>query len=83
MNTVTLAYVDGLGKEDALVGDVVEVKGDDHPVLVVVHCFHAAICEINMVIGLSAYLKHVEIRYLQSPCNQWSSPAQASVFPPP
>ena len=46
---MTLAYVDGLGKEDALVGDVVQVEGDHHPVLVVVHCFHAAICEIDMV----------------------------------
>ena len=50
MNTVTLAYIDGLGKEDALVGDVVQVKRDDHPILIVVHSFHAAVCKINMVI---------------------------------
>ena len=54
MNTVTLAYVDGLGEKDALVGDVVQIKGDDHPVLVVVHCFDAAICEMNMVLNLIA-----------------------------
>ena len=47
---MTLAYVDGLGKEDALVGDVVQVEGDDHAVFVVVHRFHAAICKISMVI---------------------------------
>ena len=54
MNTVTLAYVDGLGEKDALVGDVVQVEGDDHSVLVVVHCFDAAICEKNMVLNLIA-----------------------------
>lgn len=47
MDIVTLAYVDRLGEENALVGDVVQVERDNHPVLVVVHCFHTATCNIE------------------------------------